>query len=211
MRIPHFQHLWQEATPPSKGTHLLITLHGRGGSFRDFEQLGEIWQIPGLCYLHLQAPDPFFGGWSWYDLPPNPGPGIERSRRLLTELMQALNAQGFPPERCIFFGFSQGCLMTLEFGLRYPDVLGGYIGICGQVYELWPLIHEANKAPLTRGRWLWSAGSQDEIFGIETSRIQARALQEAGADLEFHEWNKGHEIDHTQEIYFLKDWVVSCL
>ena len=36
---------------------------------------------------------------------------------------------GFPTEQTILFGFSQGCLMVLEAGLRYPHRFAGVIGI----------------------------------------------------------------------------------
>ncbi|MCB1136967.1 MAG: hypothetical protein KDK78_11915, partial [Chlamydiia bacterium] len=202
------QHLWQES-PAGKRGYTLVAMHGRGGSMHDFEQLKDIWRLDDLNYLLLQGPDPFFGGWSWYDIPPNPLPGIRRSRKMLGTLLDSLHAKGYARERCFLFGFSQGCLLTFEFGARYPHALAGYVGISGQLYDTHQLIHDMHPAATQKADWLWSAGTLDGHFGIETTRIQAERLRAAGMRLDFVEWPKDHEIDHQEEVWFLRDWVAA--
>ena len=75
--------------------------------------------LPGLNYLLVNAPDPYFGGYAWYDFSGKPEPGIRRSRGLLFALLDAQRERGFPSAQTLVFGFSQGCLMTYEIGLRY--------------------------------------------------------------------------------------------
>ena len=53
----------------------------------------------------------------------------------LLELLDALKAKGFPPEQITLGGFSQGCLMSLEVGLRYPHKLAGIVGISGYLCD----------------------------------------------------------------------------
>ena len=48
---------------------------------------------------------------------------MQRSRKLLFELLDDLRAKGFPAEQITFGGFSQGSLMAIEIGLRYPHRL----------------------------------------------------------------------------------------
>lgn len=205
--LPQVQHLWQEPSCGNQGSHVLIFMHGRGGSMHDFEDLCAAWKIPHLCYLLLNAPDPFFGGWSWYDLPPSPLPGILRSRALLEEVLQALNEAGFPPSHVFLSGFSQGHCMTLEFGMRYPQTLAGYIGICGQAFDLWECLHESSQGA-KKGDWLWSAGSEDEHFSIETCRTQAQRMQSHGFDVDFQQYPKGHEIHYQKELPYIRRWIL---
>ena len=63
-------------------------------------------------------------------------PGVQRSRKLLFELLDDLRAKGFSPEQTTLAGFSQGCLMTIDVGLRYPHRFAGLVGISGWVFEL---------------------------------------------------------------------------
>ena len=46
---------------------LLIALHGLGDSTAGYRWLPSALQLPGLNYLLVNAPDPYFGGFAWYD------------------------------------------------------------------------------------------------------------------------------------------------
>ena len=49
--------------------------------------------LPWLNYLLVNAPDDYYGGYSWFDLD-NMAPGVQRSRKLLFDLLDDLRAQG---------------------------------------------------------------------------------------------------------------------
>src|SRR5678810_743439 len=114
---------------------LFVMLHGLGDSTAGYRWVPALLKLPWMNYLLVNAPDPYYGGFSWYDFAGNPGPGIQRSRKLLFELLDAQRAAGFPSEQTVLFGFSQGCLMTVDVGFRYPHLLAGLIGISGYVFE----------------------------------------------------------------------------
>src|SRR5687767_10542212 len=71
---------------------LMIVLHGRGDSGAGFHWLPEQLGRDDLAYLFLQAPDPYGPGYSWYGLPPNQGPGVERTRAGMFALLESLSA-----------------------------------------------------------------------------------------------------------------------
>src|SRR6266852_2564338 len=114
---------------------LMVVLHGLGDSIAGYRWLKELLALPWMNYLLVNAPDSYFGGFSWYDFGGDPGPGILRSRKLLFELFDAQRANGFPAEQTTLFGFSQGCLMTVDVGFRYPHLFAGLVGISGYVSE----------------------------------------------------------------------------
>ena len=97
---------------------LMVLLHGLGDSMEGYRWMPETLQLPWMNYLLVNAPDGYYGGFSWYDFASNPAPGIKRSRELLFQMLDGLREKGFPTSETILFGFSQGCLMTLEVGLR---------------------------------------------------------------------------------------------
>src|SRR5207248_4390794 len=91
---------------------LLIMLHGLGDSIAGYRWLPEALNLPWLNYLLVNAPDDYYGGYSWYDYVGDMGPGVMRSRKLLFEMLDAQRAKGFPTDQTVLGGFSQGCLMS---------------------------------------------------------------------------------------------------
>src|SRR5262245_21960032 len=101
----------------AKGSkRLLVALHGLGDSPAGYRWMPQELAIPNLNYLLVNAPDPYYTGYSWYDFSGDEGVGIQRSRKLLFELLDAQCERGFPTEETVLFGFSQGCLMTVDVG-----------------------------------------------------------------------------------------------
>src|SRR5215472_6306517 len=119
---------------------LWIMLHGLGDSIEGYRWMPEAMRLPWLNYLLVNAPDEYYGGWSWFDFPGEIAPGVHRSRKLLFGLLDDLRAKNFPADQITLGGFSQGCLMSIETGLRYPHRLTGVVGISGWVFELDSLI-----------------------------------------------------------------------
>ena len=91
---------------------LFVVLHGLGDSIEGWRWLPGALDLPWLNYLLVNAPDEYYGGHSWFDYPDNYAPGVQRSRKLLFELLDDLRAKGFPAEQITFGGFSQGSLMA---------------------------------------------------------------------------------------------------
>ena len=136
---------------PAKETdsrRLLIMLHGLGDSAAGYEWMPAALQLPWLNYLLVNAPDPYYGGFSWYDFSGDAGSGVRRSRQLLFQLLDQQRERGFPAEQTILGGFSQGGLMTIEVGLRYPHLFAGLISISGYVFEPEQLIDELSPVAL---------------------------------------------------------------
>lgn len=172
---------------------LMIVLHGLGDSMAGYQWLPQALPGSGLNFLLVNAPDPYYGGFSWYDFAQDPGPGIARSRALLFELLDETESRGFPAARTFLFGFSQGALMTIETGLRYPRRLAGLIGISGYPYEPETLLRERSPVACEQ-RFLLTHGTEDPLIPIGPVREGIRLLQRAGLDIEWHEFAKDHTI-----------------
>lgn len=196
--------IWQ----PSHETpaYLLIVLHGRGDSAEGYRGFQAELNLPGLSCLLLNAPDRSGTGFSWYDSSPNQLPGILRSQVLLEKLFKEIHQAGIPPERCFLFGFSQGCLMTEEFGSRYPHALAGYIGISGYCYDPDKILEETTQ-PIKSAPWLIHHGIHDDVLPIETTRNQIKRLIAGGFNIEYKEYVKDHSFLEPTEIDDIREWI----
>ncbi|MBC7690703.1 MAG: serine esterase [Methylotenera sp.] len=214
---PHvnaLESLWQPS-PVSGSPWLMVVLHGRGDSVEGFQDWQKSLGIPELSFLLLNAPNPYGPGFSWYDLPPNQLPGILNSSAKLARVFEQLEASGVDLSRTFLFGFSQGCLMTLEFGARYSNRLAGYIGVSGYCHDPKALLEEANQEVIHNtvqgashgADWLITHGTIDEMLPVERTRAQMKELQDGGFKLEYQEFLKGHFIEPRKELPIIRKFV----
>lgn len=193
------------APAPGPEEKLLVVFHGLGDSLHGFTWLPQALKLENLSYLLVNAPDDYFGGFSWFDFPDDPLPGILRSRGMIKGLLGELVAQGVKAENLFLFGFSQGCLMAMDAGLRSELALGGVIGVSGWIAftEEYPAaLSEAAK----RRPYLVTHGIQDPLLPFATTAAQCKRLRELGLDLEFRPYGKEHTM-LPEEVDDIRAWL----
>lgn len=195
-------------TVNGSGSHrgTLIILHGLGDSLEGFRWAPEVLGFSWLRYILVNAPDHYYGGYSWYDIMGDSRPGVERSRAALFELLKSLEAEGTDPNSVMIMGFSQGGLMATEVGVTCEKPLRGLIGISGYVFDLDGVA--ARKAKVfDRQSFLITHGAQDDVVPISKSRPQYTSLKEQGFSIDWREYNKGHTLDPQREIPDIKAFI----
>ena len=185
---------------------LFIALHGLGDSLAGYRWLPEAMNLPWLNYLLVNAPDSYYGGFSWYDFTGAEGKGIRRSRALWVELLDAQRAGGFPTEETALFGFSQGCLMTVDAGFRYPHRFAALVGVSGYVYEPEKLLKELSPVA-SQQRMLFTHGTQDPLIPFAEVREQVNLLKAQGLQIDWHEFVKAHTIAGEEELGLIRSFV----
>ena len=185
---------------------LLVLLHGLGDSLEGWRWLPDALKLPSLNYLLVNAPDEYYGGYSWFDYPGDMAPGIRRSRQSLFELLDELRAKNFPADQITLAGFSQGSLMTVETGLHYPHRLAGLVGISGWVYDIEHLIRDLT--PTARAqRLLATHGHFDPIIPFAGVRDQIQKLQAAGLNVQWNEFPKEHTVYGEPELAVIREFI----
>jgi len=134
---------------------------------------------------------------------------VARSRDLLFQLLDEQRANGFPTEQTILGGFSQGCLMSIEVGLRYPHLLAGILGISGYVCDPNLLLDELSSVAKQQ-KLLVTHGIMDPIIPFAGVRQQIHQLKAAGINVEWHEFVKAHNIAGEQELRIIRDFIQKC-
>ncbi|MFM7213990.1 MAG: alpha/beta hydrolase [Verrucomicrobiota bacterium] len=186
---------------------LLVVLHGLGDSMEGWRWLPEILEVDDLNYLLVNAPDDYHGGFSWYDLfGGDPEPGIRRSRELLVRLLDAQVVAGFPSEQTALLGFSQGCLMTIDVGFRYPRRLAGLVGISGYVWDPEALLRE--RSPVApQQRMLFTHGSRDPLIPCADVKEQVDLLTAGGLPITWRVFDKVHTVAGAAEVDLIRSFL----
>ena len=185
---------------------LMLVMHGLGDSTAGYTWLPAAMRLPWLNYLLVNAPDPYYGGYSWFDFMGDANPGIERSRAWIVDLLDEQRRRGFPTDQTLLFGFSQGCLMALEVGLTYPQRFAGIVGISGFVVDLDSLLARLSpqakeqRLLITHGRW-------DNLLPMGVTKAQIQRLIAAGLAIEWREFDKDHTIAGEEELAVLRDFI----
>jgi len=184
-------------TRPARGEPegLLALFHGRGADERDLFPLLDLLD-PERRLLGVTPRGPLTlppGGAHWYALHRLGEPDPQTFLVTYGNVAEWLDGLGFPSERTILGGFSQGAVMTyaLSLGRGRPRpaaviALSGFIpSVPGFELDLTPPL-----PPVAIGH-----GMYDDVIGVEWGRAARELLTNAGADVLYRESPMGHSID----------------
>ncbi len=129
---PHSgQPVYATGEPLESARAAAIFVHGRGASAPSILTLAAEFDAPGIVYLAPQA-----AGSTWYPnsfLAPieSNQPWLDSALALLGALVEQVGQAGFPPERVLLLGFSQGACLASEFVARNARRYGGLVALSG--------------------------------------------------------------------------------
>jgi phospholipase/carboxylesterase len=196
----------REATGEPEGA--LVLFHGRGADEHDLVPLLDVLD-PEHRFVGITPRGPVSlppGGAHWYAVReigyPDPSTFLS-TYELVGEWLDGL---GFPPERTILGGFSQGAVMSYAMSLgrgrpRPPSVLAlsGFVPtVEGFELDLGP------DPPLPR--YAIGHGTLDPVIRVEWSRRARTLLEEAGAEVRYAEYPLPHAI-HPGFLLQVRDWL----
>ena len=205
--------------------YAVIWLHGLGADGNDFAPLVPELQLDGIgpvrfVFPHAPVrPVTINNGMAmraWYDiyLPDlvlrEDGTGLRASQLAVEALIARENARGIPTERIVLAGFSQGCAMALQTGLRHPEKLAGIIGLSGYLPLAAKAADERNGANNATPIFL-AHGTLDPVVNFERAQATLEALENMGYDVRFKTYPMPHSVclEEVQDITaFLREIVV---
>jgi phospholipase/carboxylesterase len=198
----------------------VIWLHGLGADGNDFVPIVRELDLTGcpairFVFPHADAiPVTVNGGYvmrAWYDIlgadiaKREDEVGLRKSQIAIEALIANEIARGIPANRIILAGFSQGCAMTLQTGLRHPEKLAGLLCLSGYV----PL-HEvlaAERHPANQHTPIFLVhGRSDPIIPIQRAQQSRDLLTSLGYRVEWHEYMMQHSVC-AEEIDDISAWL----
>jgi len=202
---------------PANAEHLysVIWLHGLGADGHDFESLVPELHLAARANIHFIFPNApinpvtINGGMSmrsWYDIlsmseqhDVNTA-DINQSAELIESLIQREVAKGIPSTHILLAGFSQGGVIALHTGLKYPHTLAGIVALSTYLPTIEQLKTERSAANHALPIFI-AHGIIDPIVAVEAGKAASDALQAMGYNIEWHDYLMEHslcieEIEH---------------
>jgi phospholipase/carboxylesterase len=197
-----------EIQPTADHQYSIIWLHGLGADGHDFEDVARELHVnaaPHIRFIFPNAPIQSVtinGGMemrSWYDILAmnlerevdiN---GIYQSAALIDQLITRELSEGIAAENILLAGFSQGGVIALHVGLRYPQPLAGIIALSCYLPTLPQLNSEAATAnkntPVFMGH-----GILDSVVAIESGKAVFDTLHAQGQPIQWHDYVMEHSV-----------------
>jgi phospholipase/carboxylesterase len=212
-------HTIEKETGPNP-TVAIIWMHGLGADANDFVPLLQELDLAGLPAIRFIFPNAdtmpvtVNGGYvmrAWYDIiatdlgRQEDEAGLRASQVKVEALMARENARGIPNERIILAGFSQGCAMTLQTGLRQKTKLAGLLCLSGYV----PIAPKAatEHTPESKATPIFLVhGRMDPVIPIARATASRDLLVDWGYNVEWHEYAMQHSLCQ-QEVDDISAWL----
>lgn len=202
----------------------IIWMHGLGADGHDFEGLVPELRLRDKSAIHFVFPNApvqpvtINGGMSmraWYDISEMALQcqvdiaGIYQSSAQINYLIEQEIAQGIPASRILLAGFSQGGVIALHTGLRYPQRLAGILALSTYLPTFNTLAQEA--AACNQDIPIFMAhGSADPIVAVDYAKAAYTALLAQHYPIQWHEYAMQHSLC-GQEINDIADFINTVL
>ena len=197
-----------EIQPKSAHRYSVIWLHGLGADGHDFENIARELHLNAELGIHFIFPNApiqpitINSGMemrAWYDILEMSMEhrvdiaGIYQSTKLIGQLIEQEMDKGIPSEHILLAGFSQGGVIALHAGLRYPHKLAGIIALSAYLPTYEQLKTERttanNATPIFMGH-----GILDSVVAIESGKAAFNALHALEYHVEWHDYLMRHSV-----------------
>jgi phospholipase/carboxylesterase len=198
----------------------IIWLHGLGADGSDFVPIVhelDLAGCPAIRFIFPHAPMmpvTINNGYvmrAWYDIlgvdlvNREDEAGLRKSQAMVEQLIEQEKARGVPANRIVLAGFSQGCAMTLQTGLRYPEKLAGLMGLSGYLPLHTVVPAERHNANQDTPVFL-AHGRTDPIVPIHRAEKSRDILKGLGYQVEWHEYLMPHSVCQ-EEVADISAWL----
>jgi phospholipase/carboxylesterase len=206
------QHLMQLPASHSAAADLvyptILALHGRGSNERDL--IGLAQYLPQQ-FLWISPRGPFTLGpdsYEWFQITQIGKPDPIRLANALGTLDTFIDevSANYPVDKTKLYllGFSQGSIMSMSYTLTKPKRVAGVIAQSGYIPHESGL--QIDEAGIKNKPFILTHGIQDPMLTIDMARRSRDILQNLEADLEYHEFNMGHNVSE-ESLAVINTWL----
>ena len=205
-------------------TASIIWMHGLGADSSDFVPLVPELDLTGCGAIRFVFPDApvipvtINGGYrmrAWYDIigmeleRREDEAGLRTSQTAIERLIAREVERGVRSERIVVAGFSQGCAMALQTGLRHPQPLAGLLCLSGYLPLRDTVMTE--RAPANQKTPIFMAhGLVDNVVAPDRAEKSRDLLTTLGYQVQWQPYSMGHSLC-AEEVADISKWLQSVL
>ena len=155
-----------------KPKNAVILCHGYGGDGKDISLLASYWRtyLPDTLFVCPDAPERCAvnaSGFQWYDLMDQTKDqvlvkSLVSEIKLNTLIDEVLKNNDLTNEKIAIGGFSQGCMISLQTGIKRKDKINSIIGYSGKIVDVDHLQNNINSRP----NIILMHGDKDQIVSV---------------------------------------------
>jgi phospholipase/carboxylesterase len=220
--LPFLETIEIETAPSPQSA--VIWMHGLGADGHDFAPIVRELDLSGctgirFVFPHAETmPVTINNGYvmrAWYDIlgmdlvRREDAQGLRTSQQRIDDLIAREIARGIPAERIVLAGFSQGCAMALQTGLRYPQQLAGLMCLSGYLPLADTIADERHAANQDTAIFM-AHGRGDGVVLINRAEASRDLLQQLGYHVEWHEYMMQHSVC-AEEVDDISRWLQQTL
>ena len=158
----------------NKPKNAVILCHGYGGDGKDISILANYWRayLPDTIFICPDAPEKCAAspsGFQWFDLM-DQTPEQVLAKSLIAEnklnkiIDEVKNKNNLNANQIIVGGFSQGCMISLQTGLKRKDQINSIIGYSGRIID----VEHLSKNIISRPKIILMHGDKDQVVSIDS-------------------------------------------
>jgi phospholipase/carboxylesterase len=201
-------------------TAAVIWMHGLGADGSDFVPIVKELDLsgcPGIRFVFPSAPSmpvTINNGYvmpAWYDILATDltrredEAGLRKSQIEIEALVAQQIALGIAADKIVIAGFSQGCAMALQTGLRYPHKLAGLMCLSGYL-PLSDKIDAERNAANQHTPIFQAHGRVDPVVLVDRAEKSRDLLTQLGYQVEWREYMMPHSVC-AEEVADIGNWL----
>jgi len=199
----------------------ILWFHGLGADGHDFEPVVQMLNLPHIKFILPHAPyrpvtlNNGYEMRAWYDIfglqpdSPQDEVGINSMQATINSMIEAEIARGIPSHRILLAGFSQGGAIALHTATRFDQPLAGVLALSTYLPLKTQLQEKQHVANQQLPIWM-AHGRQDSVITLSTAQSSRQALESAGYNVEWHEYEMPHSVCE-EEVNDIRDFLLRVL
>lgn len=209
LSLPHLTQFPASISPEAISVFpTILSLHGRGSNESDLIGLADY--LP-KNFLWVSPRGPFSLGsnsYEWFQISQVGKPDPTRLAHALDTIDKFIDEiiANYPVDKnkLYLLGFSQGSIVSMSYALTRPERVAGVIAQSGYIpHESGLHIDEAG----VKGKpFILTHGIQDPMLPVDWARRSRDTLQKLQTNLEYHEFNMGHNIT-AESLAVINSWL----
>ena len=163
-----------EPLSKEKPKSAVILCHGYGGDGKDISILANYWRahLPNTIFICPDAPEKCAAsptGFQWFDLI-DQTPEQVLSKSLIAEsklnklIDEVKDKNNLLANQIVIGGFSQGCMISLQTGIKRKDTINSIIGYSGRIID----VNHLGKNIVSKPNIILMHGELDQIVQVNS-------------------------------------------